>query len=121
MVGPVTDTKKRYKARIILKQLLPGFKIVRVPVSRDAAGNVTIPTGQMIVQFMSHVSVEEANRQLHRLKLKVLETPTDSARGRYVVEDGDDNFDRLRKSSVLLKQSGQVQYTTLDALTMLRH
>ena len=121
MVGPTSDANQEQKAREALQRLLPGTKITSVPVSDQLEGELTIPTGQMIIQFRHDVTPDEINHTLGLFKLKVIDPPSNKTQGRYVVKDVDDDMDRLKKSQNALRESGRVEYATLDVLTALKH
>lgn len=62
---------------------------------RTASGELTIPTGRIVVQFEETVNDEQARLALSKFKLRIVQEPSKFRPTRYVVEAGSSDTDPI--------------------------
>lgn len=95
-------------------------KVVKIPLQEDADHHISIPTGELIVQFKGDVGDAKAVSILAPLNLRINEYPRKDTPGRYRVADRDDDFLRLSRSAQTLAKNDSIRFVEPDTLEIMR-
>lgn len=94
-------------------------KVIKIPLQENA-DHISIPTGELIVQFKTDVDSVQAVGILGPFGFTIIEYPRKDTPGRYRVADRDDDFLRLSRSAQTLAKNGSVRFVEPDTLEIMR-